>query len=80
MLAGGALERAFASRPPATVALRSSAAISTIRFIRERSRLIPPRAGITWPSRLEPAPNGVTATRRSLAIASTRETSSVEDG
>ena len=36
--------------------------------------------GITWPSRLEPAPNGVTATRRSLAIAITRETSSVEDG
>ena len=36
--------------------------------------------GITWPSRLEPAPNGVTATRRSLAIAMTRETSSVEDG
>ena len=41
---------------------------------------MPPRAGITWPSRLEPAPNGVTATRRSLAIARTRETSSVEDG
>ena len=66
--------------PAWTVALRSSGAISTIRFSRERSRLMPPRVGITWPSRLEPAPNGVTATLRSLAIAMTRETSSVEDG
>ena len=41
---------------------------------------MPPRVGITWPSRLEPAPNGVTATRRSFATARTRETSSVEDG
>ena len=32
---------------------------------------MPPRVGMTWPSRLEPAPNGVTAMPRSFASART---------
>ena len=45
--------------------------------MRVRSSEMPPATGITWPSRLEPAPNGVTGTRRSWASVSTAATSSV---
>ena len=45
--------------------------------MRVTSSVIPPSTGITWPSRLEPAPNGVTGIRCSSASASTAETSSV---
>ena len=63
--------------PACTSACRSSARTSRIRVIRVRSRLIPPRSGIVFPSRLVPAPNGVTAIPRSFAKRSTAATSSV---
>ena len=52
-------------------------AISRVPVIPERSRLIPPWTGITWPSRLVPAAYGVTGTRCALASESTFDTSSV---
>ncbi len=66
--------------PGCTVAVRFSGSTDTIRSMRDRSMLIPPSTGMTWPSRLDPAPNGVTGTPSSSATASTRETSSVESG
>ena len=45
--------------------------------MRVMSSEIPPPTGMTCPSRLDPAPNGVTGTRFSSASASTAETSSV---
>ena len=66
------------SRPAETVAVRSPGEISSVPVNRERSRLMPPRTGITWPSRLVPAANGVTGTRCALASASTFETTSVD--
>ena len=60
-----------------TVAVRFSGVIPRIRSIRVRSSEIPPATGITWPSRLVPAPNGVTGTRQDSARASTAETSTV---
>ena len=41
---------------------------------------MPPWTGMMWPSRLVPTPNGVTGIRRSFAIASTCDTSAVEEG
>ena len=35
---------------------------SSTRFIRDRSRVIPPRTGVTWPSSEVPAPHGTTGT------------------
>ena len=65
------------SKAGSTVAVRFADAIPRIRSIRVRSSEIPPATGITWPSRLVPAPNGVTGTRRASASASTAETSAV---
>ena len=48
--------------------------------MRVRSSEMPPATGITCPSRLEPAPNGVTGTRCSWASASTDATSAVVSG
>ena len=51
-----------------------------MRSSRERSSVMPPWIGMMCPSRLVPTPKGVTGIRSAFAIASTRDTSAVEDG
>ena len=79
MLPCGALQRSRVT-PACTVAVRFAGEISTIRSSRVRSRLIPPWTGITWPSRLVPTPNGVTAIPCESATTSTCATSATEVG
>src|SRR5580765_5541346 len=66
--------------PASTVASRSSALTRTTRFISRRSRQMPPRMALTWPSSEVPAPNGTTGICRRALMARIAATSSVECG
>ena len=50
---------------------------SSTRFIRDRSSVMPPRTGVTWPSSDVPAPHGTTGTRSAWHSAISRHASSV---
>ena len=66
--------------PGCTRACQSPGQISSTALSCVMSSEMPPRAGMGLPSRLEPPPQAVTGTRRSLAQASTRLTSAVLRG
>ncbi len=66
--------------PASTVQSRSSALTRTIRVMRERSTVTPPRMAETLPSSEVPAPNGMTGTPCSAQSRTIAATSSVEVG
>ena len=49
--------------PACTVAVMSSGRMSSTRFIRDRSSVMPPRTASSWPSIDVPTPQGMIGTR-----------------
>ena len=66
--------------PACTRQSRSSALISSTRFIRERSTQTPPYSAATWPSSDVPTPKAITGTRAACASRTIAATSSVVCG
>ena len=66
--------------PGSTTARKFAVSISRMRFIRVTASTMPPRCAPAPPLSPVPAPLATTGTPRRAAIATTAETSAVEDG